>query len=204
MHTVAMCIIRSKLTVDDTARVSNRVGVARSQSPAECCRWICRDGPVREEKCSVGILSVTGVCLLARQDWHVLCNGVAEDGPENTDVIAAAVAQSDHRLRVPLVSDTQTRSKVLVIRARIPSQVDALSASYANLASPRSNPTALARASHGLRPIDFPPESQVYTHLFCASPTVLPKKEKARLSLGSIVVDAHVAVEEGNVTHMHC
>src|SRR5260221_11593979 len=83
-----------------------RIGDGVAVTCGESRRWIQSDRPGRQEKGSVEVLSVTRICLLAGQDRQVLSNGMAEDGPENANVIAATIAQPDHSLLVPLICDT--------------------------------------------------------------------------------------------------
>ena len=85
-------------------------------------------------------------------------------------------------------------------RARIASQVYAVLASDADFPSGRINPTALTVANYRFRPVNLPSQSKVNGDLIAQPPGVLPKEEKAWLSLASSGGDAHVALEEANVT----
>src|SRR5258708_12726024 len=101
---------------------------------------------------------------------------MAEDGPENANVVAATVAQPHHGLLVPLVSNTQTGSEVRKAGACIASQVHTVLARNTNLARGWVNPTALASANHGFRPVNFPPTPQIDVPLLLHPPTLLAKQ----------------------------
>ena len=72
--------------------------------------YVWRRAPVQCECCDVtvcsGLTIVVGVYVLPNQHGQILSNSMSKVRPKHAHVEAAAVAQTDHRLRVPLVSDT--------------------------------------------------------------------------------------------------
>src|SRR5258708_13604372 len=108
---------------------------------------------------------------------------MAEDGPENANVVAATVAQPHQGLLVPLVSNTQTGSEGRKAGACIASQVHTVLARNTNLARGWVNPTALTSATHPFRPVNFPPEPKIDRQLVVAPPSFLTTDQQTLLSL---------------------
>src|SRR6267378_2641868 len=96
----ALCFIGSKHTTDDTARVGDRIAVARRQSAPELgCRIKCRRTLSEIENESARV----GVQLLGAEYRQVLRDRVPEDRAEHADVKAAAIPQADHGLGIRLI-----------------------------------------------------------------------------------------------------
>ena len=132
---------------------------------------------------------------------------MAEDRPEDADVIAPTIAEPNHCLGINLIGNTQTGSEVLIVSVGVAGQIDAILTSNANFAREGIDPTALTGATNRFGLIDFPPEPEVNGQFVRDPYGVLSEEEKARLSLvrvrrGADVASesAHVAQEKGRQT----
>src|SRR5262245_33757169 len=129
---------------------------------------------------------------------------MAEDGSENADVVAAAIAKANHRLGSCLIGDSNTGSEVLIVGASVSCQIDALLTGDAHLARKRINPTALTGAANGFGLVNLPPKPEVNCQLVRDADSVLSEEEKAWLSFVRVRRNADVASEGGHVAEKKC
>ena len=128
---------------------------------------------------------------------------MAEERPEHADVVAAAVAGTQHRLFVDLVGRADARRPVQAV-LDVTVQADAADPDHPDLARVEIEEPGVARLVDGLRVDDIEPQPVVERQLVVHPPGVLRVVEVAPLSLARVRIRAdvpaevrHVADEEG-------
>ena len=112
-------------------------------------------------QCEYGVEVVGRLDGLNAENRQILRDVVAENRPENAQVISAAIAGADHRFRGHLVRDAQPRSKVCQWGLHVQVEPDAVLPGDQDLAGADVDKSAIADAVDVLRPVYFPAQSVI-------------------------------------------
>src|SRR5579859_2593440 len=164
----------------------------------------CWDRGEDEGRWAVGKRERTGIDpavieTLVGEHRQILRYNMAEDGTEDSDIEAAAIAGANHGLLIDLVGKANPGCDVLEVVGNIHAVIDRAVTCHANLARFQISETALAFAVDGLGRVELPANAKVKGKIWRDAPTVLDVGEDAILRFLGVDRRAYIAAEAGDV-----
>ena len=142
--------------------------------------------------------------ILAREHRKILGDHVPEVGTKHSDVEATAITHTNNRLRIELISNTQTRGKRLVRVCDIAVRANPTIASHVDDALIQVSKTAVALGVDGFGEVNFPTQAVSERKFGADAPGILAIEEPPLLPLGGTQTHANVALERSDIPEKEC